>query len=154
MTTDSIEATELKAGRSLDALVAEKIFGWRRVRGAFDDGSAWYPDVVVLVPPEHIDRHTNLTTLPVDVFATTPRYSTDIAAAMPIAEKLGLSLVCSEDGWYAIKPADIIHYTYDDHPLSRPEIGLVLSTDYPRSPSETPSLAICLEALRLTGGSP
>jgi hypothetical protein len=58
---------ELKPGREMDALVAERVFGWKRLRNQV----GWYRDG---------DKSTwNM---------REPRFSTDISAAWTIVEKL------------------------------------------------------------------
>lgn len=95
----STEVRELTAGRELDALVAKKVMGWREViTGVYCISGA------AGVPPENADGW----------WKTIPRYSTDIAAAWEVVEKLRgpnddefgggefwKFLDCSEAGWRA-----------------------------------------------------
>lgn len=77
-----------------------------------------------------------------------PKFSKDIGASWSIVVSLGLSLVQSEDGWYAIKPEDIEH-------------GCVRGTDFPKislvgaegqhfEAYPTAPLAVCAAALAAT----
>ena len=111
---------DLKPGRELDALIAEKIFGWSLDPNRASDDICW------LMPPGgwHVAK-------------SVPQYSTDIAAAMEVVEKL------SEYGW---------HFS-----LTRTADGSVVAffhKDWFRRNEkliETAPHAICLAALKAVG---
>jgi len=42
-------------------------------------------------------------------------YSQDISAVWEVAEKMNISVICSEDGWYAVVTDDIIHRHSHEH---------------------------------------
>src|SRR4030042_5169505 len=114
------EVLSLKAGRELDALVAEKVMGWVWMR--LEPGHVW-GDGSILKEDEcraSLYRHDNLlavwgTLIPDDgkyphgqPSASIPYYSTDIAAAWQVVEKLrraneGEYLFTIDDAgtWYA-----------------------------------------------------
>ena len=70
-----IEIGAMQAGRELDALVAEKVMGWGGVREGYSEGSAELR--FIGKPPNGMDSK-----YPV------PMYSTDIAAAWEVLEKI------------------------------------------------------------------
>jgi hypothetical protein len=76
-------------GRELDALVAERVMGWRwlPVRFVWDD-----EPLVYLLPPGGITEDVNSTTSGAwdenRVWHSMPCYSTDIAAAWEVVEKM------------------------------------------------------------------
>ena len=84
----------MKPGRELDALVAEHVFDWGK-------GKVYHEINMV--------RHD---------LSYLPKYSTGINSALPIMTRMRISVICSEDGWYAVVTDDIIHsdvihrYTY------------------------------------------
>lgn len=113
----------VQAGRDLDALVAEKVMGWR--------WSGRY-----LVPPADVetsfwDGSCNRDGVP----RFLPRYSTDISAAWGVVEKLR-----DEVAFLDILPAA-------DHYIVK--IQSAHGTDYVTA--ETAPLAICLAALKVKG---
>ena len=63
--------SELQAGRELDALVAEKVMGWRRIESTN----------LFLIGPKHIEGGF-----------PAPHYSTDISAAWQIVEKFKMTI--------------------------------------------------------------
>jgi hypothetical protein len=71
----------LEAGRELDALVAEKIFGWQR--RPFECNA----EQRVVVPPDWTDFSVDYW-LGRDIYEHVPAYSTDIAAAWQVVERL------------------------------------------------------------------
>ena len=80
----------LTAGRELDVLVAEKVMGWRRRFGAFVDDQ-WSDDAVILLPfePGKYPKEPVYTDAPITVVSpVTPRFSTDIADAWTVVERL------------------------------------------------------------------
>jgi hypothetical protein len=66
----------MKAGRELDALVAEKVFGAKLIRSEFHEGA---PVVACDFPDRPVGS----------AFGNLPPYSTDIAAAWEVVEKVG-----------------------------------------------------------------
>lgn len=74
-----------------------------------------------------------------------PEYSTEIAAAWLVVEKVGLSVVQSDDGWYAFKPEDIEHDSVRGTDV--PRIALVGRDGQRWEPQPTMPLAVCLAAL-------
>lgn len=77
--------TELKAGRELDALVAEKVLGWKRGKRFGNGNGEWE------IPGRENDSY-KLTCY------RTPDYSTDIAAAWEIVEKLSMWVCPANNG--------------------------------------------------------
>ena len=120
----------MKAGFKLDALVAEKVLGLGVDWRCCEDGH-W-------------------TTLP-------PAYSTDIVAAWPIAEKLGIALIPLHKGptvadgvcWEAVGRCTIGHY-YAGDGCCVSEVSLSPKNDVIAT-AETAPLAICLAALKTVG---
>ena len=94
------EILAIKPGRELDALIAVKVFNWKEEVN--DDG------IKIYISHSGI-RHR---------VESLPNHSTDIKSALPIMAKMRISVICSEDGWYATVTDDIIHsdvirrYTY------------------------------------------
>jgi hypothetical protein len=89
MTRDEI--LRMKPGRELDILIAEKVFGWKRIEGPHYDynGPCEYGDV--LIPPEMSEDEAFAMMppkgkVPLGYFVT-QKYSTDISAAWEIIEK-------------------------------------------------------------------
>lgn len=120
-----------KAGRELDALVAERVMGWigvakrRRVLNLGEE-TVWL----------------GLPRKDADALLDVPRYSTRIDEAWPVALRLGLALVPqSHNGGFRWLACDLtsVHYRAD---------GILLA---PKSDTEriadTAPLAICLAAL-------
>lgn len=93
MTKDQILV--MKPGRELDALVAEHVFDWGKDK-IYHELKMVRQDLSYL-----------------------PNYSTQIYSAWPIAVKFKISVINSEDDWYAVVTDDIIHsdvihrYTYE-----------------------------------------
>ena len=132
--------TAAVAGRELDALVAEKVMGWRRLN--------YLPTYrqPPIVPPDHIPG----------LRADLPEYSTDVAASWTIVDHLtkypqsNIVAVCQpHDGNPAScrivlgGAADLSHGELLDH-LSYFGKGVTAH-------SKTVPLAICLAALKLKG---
>lgn len=158
----------MKAGRELDALIADKVLGIPWMTGRAEDeekvirryyapGRADYR--------EEIDYKnqwgTSMMTEPTD-YPELPAYSTDIVDAWPIAEKLGLIVV----------PIDVWMYAEWDRVGGEPQPGyrwaawqcdpgyIVLDAPQkwagmidelipPDTIAETAPLAICLAAIKL-----
>lgn len=115
----------MKPGRELDALVAEKVMGWNRLGR---DGPSLFG-----TPPRH--RTTD------DLSGTgtgqwhVPRYSTDIAAAWEVVERLDmLGSDGPEGGLVLLRSGDV--YMLQD------EVGI----HYESAP--TAQHAICLAAIK------
>lgn len=149
MSTPQTEQRELTAGRELDALVAEKVMGWRRSLGCFDNRNNWNPEGVILVPfpGTEYGPKREWTTNPITNTRNVPHYSTDIAAAWEVVERL------RENGW-------VIGIGIDDEPWEDPagggthgcsllgcNRGRTDATDI-REYADTTPLAICLAALK------
>lgn len=126
----------MEAGRELDALVAEKVMGWRWI--------SYNNNGFILVPP---DQHSRMK--PEYVFqdkagsrehAGLPRYSTDIAAAWEVVEKL------HEIPGYEIIDIRLCSIGYA---ILAPMGNHMKSV----STAETAPLAICLAALKAVGQS-
>jgi hypothetical protein len=103
------KAVEMKPGRELDALVAEKVMGWSRktitVAKQYHGQNEWDPPQTVSWGSDAIVQGNKVYTFDRDDQPTNaeemPKYSTDIAAAWEVAEKLHkdswrLELVTSE----------------------------------------------------------
>ena len=112
---------EMPAGREMDALVAEKVMGWRMMRGHW-------------VPPEAAPE-TNILACPTSTY----RYSTDIAAAWEVVEKVNLlepygdTLWKDQRGWvFGVHDVDGAGYAYED-------VTVI---------ADTAPLAICRAALK------
>lgn len=114
----------MNAGRELDALVAEKVMGWKLLGVNGIDGCFAIVD-------------GNSTS-----FAL-PKYSTDIAAAKEVADKVGLVFKQYENGWAAgeaghmAKADGAIPQWIEMHPILRC--------------AKTAPHAICLAALKTVG---
>jgi hypothetical protein len=114
----------MNAGRELDALVAEKVVGWIHLpeEDAFH-GARWK------------DQDTGF------IWGGPPPYSTAISVAWKVVEKMGLSLVRTDEGWMV---GDIsCGFTTDD--------GVVDGTLQYATVCKTAPLAICLAALKAVG---
>lgn len=111
----------LKPGGELDALVAEKVMGWR-----------WFTDEFntrpVLIPPGMPQQ------------CATPHYSTDIAAAWAVVEKLG------ERFRFEIRN----HEGYDWNVYVRPWDTRISMSGESVTKENLPH-AICLAALKAVG---
>lgn len=93
MSVTPTEIDALEAGRELDALVAEKVMGWQVIETDDCNGidNYWL---------SKDGQHVWL--LPHDFEAALPSYSTDIAAAWAVVEKMvadGWDWKASPDGW-------------------------------------------------------
>ena len=122
------------AGRELDALVAEKVMGWERIVMKDKPGAVSWPH-----PPKGFDVNHNR-------WSIIPHYSTDIAAAWEVVEKLApefewiLENDVKDGGWSAI--------------IYKWEGTSVVSSPIGRSDADTAPHAICLAALAAVGAVP
>jgi hypothetical protein len=111
---------QMDAGREMDAVIAEKVFAWRWIAHAWKDN----PTYRFIAPPtvEIGDRYSLASGLePLyadwDRVAKLPKYSTDIADAWQIVEKLRLigwnyiQIDCDEDLW----GADFAKLAFTEH---------------------------------------
>ena len=130
----------MEAGRELDALVAE-LMGWTGVRGAFNE--AFWP---VGTPPENqgVGVVGGL-----DIQVLVPDYSTDIAAAWEVVEKVcnwdvgDNMLVLKGQGPDPSNPDDPGNWWEAE--INGIEIGKV------KAEADTAPEAICLAALKVKG---
>ncbi len=142
----------------IDALVAERVMGWRwhKCHTPNLDGKTvyWFVSTERGVPdwwerPTECEKPERSEQNHIVKFGV-ERYSTDIAAAWEVVEKMRIAVVPSEDGWYAIVPGDILH-------------GSVRGTDVPNMTLEgregerfvvndNPARAICIAALKALDG--
>ena len=124
---------QLEPGRELDALVAEQVMGSIRA-GAYENGEPYYS-------PHHSDSGLTL-----DVISPAPDYSTDIAVAWTVVEKV-MHLKVSDD---TIQPAfQVMASSYDDvYYAGWCSLG---SNTYHWKCAPTAPHAICLAALAATG---
>jgi hypothetical protein len=137
----------MQAGRELDALVARDVFGWRVEFGESAEQRWAFVWVDGHEQPGEFRWWKGSEAESAAGWASLelPRYSTDIAAAWEVAERCGISVVRSEDGWYAVKPEDIQHGSLRG--TAFPTITLVFPEMRYPEPSPTAPLAICRAAL-------
>ena len=120
--------TVMMAGRELDALVAERVMGWKRPTREFQPWDKTGEGMVLCTPHE------------------LPRFSEDIAAAWQVVERLHsegwmLRLWLTDYGWHA----SFLHSSIredDDSRLVEVSAG---------AQNDTAPLAICLVALMAVG---
>ena len=110
----------MKAGRDLDALIAEKVMGWRVL-------STWEPGV-----PKHLLNGNGCEVVPPEF---TP-YSTDIAAALEVVGHL--------DRWCFRLEFNTLAPT-----AWTAEFPGVLTKDSVKGAGDSPAHAICLAALEI-----
>ncbi len=134
----------------LDREVAEKVMGWKPVHLITGDDHYWlcrpeaYEDMrvpIVMKDGKQGKCYLNSERLPNLAYAlAVPKFSTDISAAWQVVEKMGISVIASEDGWYAGVTKDVIH-TCDNagHEAKEVQAHFVLA--------DTAPLAICRAAL-------
>lgn len=94
----------MEAGRELDARIAIEIMGWARLATPFNTEQA------VIVPPGWTDLSAKRW-LGHPLLELVPPYSTDIAAAWPVAEKLREThgevwIRSTESGWWNCRIAE------------------------------------------------
>lgn len=123
----------MQAGRELDALVAEKVMGWKWCENDIGKESLQPPsEEYAFLSPNHpvfwADEKGYTKIM--------PHYSTNIADAWKVVEKM------RENFWVQVDVGDIIL-------CSMGEYGFVCSTI--QAEAETAPLAICLAALKAMG---
>lgn len=133
--------TNLPPGRDLDALVAEKVMGYRREKAPPDyHGQNGGTDV--LVPPG-VD-HSTWAYPPVGRIGPTyfvPSYSTRTEDAWPVVEKLPARCLITYDGrWHIRETLCVTHHG---------DSGEVTYSTRPFASGDTLAHAICLAALRV-----
>ena len=122
-----------EAGRELDALVAEKVMGWTRGLRYGNGNGEW------IEPGRENDAHKR-------TWDTTPCFSTDIAAAWQVVERM------EADGW---GHKHLFHSPGAEDPgyywtFMKPGKGIRSMSE---SHAETLPLAICLAALKAVGAA-
>lgn len=123
----------MHAGGELDALVAEKVLGWR----VYTSGRGSTIACEVLADGYEID-HIIATTHPWERASFSP--SNDIADAWRVVEKMGgLDILKVDDGWMV---GDLSRHGYTDAE------GYVEGQLYDFAEAPTAPLAICLAALK------
>ena len=130
------EILKMPAGREIDALVAEEIFGYRWVEGILAFGQP------CLISPEHYEN----TKVPIantnkrKIGGTFPRYSIKISDAWKIVEKLD-TFQFNFDNGYSTDP--------NERCLAEFGHGMLGMTDYIQVEATAPTayLAICRVAL-------
>lgn len=119
----------MKAGRELDLIVAEKLFGLC----VEDTWSGKKTPVSAMAVMEHARR-----------FDRVPHYSTDIAAAWEVVKKLGI-IVCWYEGQW-------VSGTIEKYEMGFAGSNFYLDGTFDcQSVSETAPHAICLTALKAIG---
>ncbi len=128
----------MNPGPELDALVAEQVMGWTNIRADADE--------IAFVGP----RSGQLGMAPrKDYLETIPAYSTEITAAWPLVEKLGLWVFPDEDVWIAGRPRSLSGKKYVPN-MYMDETGVV-DGRIDMVTAATAPLAICLAALQVAG---
>ena len=144
LTAEDIDA--MAAGPEMDALVAERVMGWRWLPYIEDIVLLWPPDGFpgAVLPSSPIDDLTQLSNwhyLPWQM----EEYSTDIAAAWQVWETLPPRKRLSEGEHGSGLDAGIYFEETYGGPGSRMEERIGVSAK-----AETPALAICRAALKAT----
>lgn len=149
----------MEAGRELDALVAEKVMGWRRVGKSYhtkpahrpsldhpgewlDDYDAKGPHDFLIDPSSHLDDK-RVAFCGCDSTADLPPYSTDISDAWLVVEKLRKTHCC-------IKVYSDHEYIYECTMIKDPNDPHEGRQGIYRQATTAP-LAICLAALKAVG---
>jgi hypothetical protein len=131
MTRDEILA--MNPGPELDALVAERVMGWKRTnrRPCYPEAWANYPQEWFLTPDGSVENVTNL-----------PRYSADITVAWEVMEKLR-GLFDEDYFWHiaTLRHGRVSAYFAEEYP---PATGKRIVG---RSEADTAPEAICKAAL-------
>jgi len=124
----------MQAGRELDALVAEKVMGWK-----------W-------LERDEFNEYRHLTPNGQKIQVAVPRYSTDIAAAWQIVEKIKFM----QPGWeiYGLKPDHLQKFTIEYNGFGWRAGWAPVKLDGNmtiEAEAEAAPHAICLAALRAVG---
>lgn len=120
--------SELKAGRELDALIAEKVMGWKRgPKRQYIEGENW-------LLPDGASPHYREGAVG-GLKAIIPSFSTDIAAAFEVFEKLAEQF--ADVGVHALSRGFWEAEIYDES-----------KAEWIRASARTAPLAICLAALK------
>ncbi len=127
----------MNPGPELDALVAEHVMGWTDLGPRWSDnnlsGYRWQKPTGERLAAEHFQP------------------STEITAAWPLVEKLGLWVFPHEDVWIAGRPRSLSGKEYDpdmymdEHGIVDGRLDMVTAATAP--------LAICLAALKVSGAA-
>ena len=127
--------TELNPGRELDALVAEKVMGWKPYMFPNPIHGFGQPSELLMDAESAIE---------LDLI---PRYSTDIAAAWKVVEKVKLNIITRyQDKWLCTNVGSDFQF-WCEYP-NRYEN---LNDDSYCELGDTAPHAICLAALRAVG---
>lgn len=120
---------KLDAGRELDALIAEKVMGW-----TWDESTAWSPS----------GGRNSRTGRPDDPWWWLPHYSTDIAAAWEVFEKIPMTIYAPHASLAAGEYENVDQWVAEARLPSKESIS---------ESADTAPLAICLAALKALGSS-
>ncbi len=133
--------TDLPPGRELDALVAEKVMGYRREKTPPDaQGENGGTDVLVPAVIDH-PPYTYPPLGPIGLAYFVPRYSTDLEAAGLVSANLPKRWLAAYDGrWHVRETLSVTHHG---------ESGEATYTTRPLGSGETLAHAICLAALNI-----
>jgi Phage ABA sandwich domain len=137
----------MEPGEELDLLVAE-IVGWDRKHAVVECEDRWYSYCknCGLTGAEALPAGSKRTwDTPCD---TPPPYSTDIAAAWKVVEKLRLSLEPTEKGWACGRRNEECYFDVKE------TTAIIDGTIYDLAETPTAPHAICLAALRAVGITP
>ena len=116
---ERVDIDNMPAGREMDVLVAERVMGWE------------YEHPVWRLPSGGFVVYK-------------PVFSISISAAWEVVEKMRISVIQSEDGWYAAVTEDVIHTFSCNNP---PNISKEVHGKY-WAVAEIAPLAICRAALK------
>jgi hypothetical protein len=133
---------KMKPGRELDALIAEKVMGWSR---NLDDKYGERP----WKRPDGTQVVTDFLSAPCDM--KMPKYSTDIAAAWQVAEKLKLCVWPTNKGRWFVFQEDFDEDYGDEYWFGGDSIDETVKTTRNGAVADTAALAICLSALKFLG---
>ena len=134
----------MDAGRDLDALIAEHVFGWRKVHGPKTDYGGPCESFDVLVPPTIDDPFPHYPPRgSIKPWYWCNNWSTDIRLALPLAERYGIAIIPQSkgDGAYRWLACDVEMVIYRGS-----EINIVPINDTDIS-ADTVPLAICKAVL-------
>lgn len=141
------DVMQMEAGRELDALVRERVFGpWDASRC----GVCGWP--LSSDSTGCIVGFCSMRPVPARRADEPPPFSTVFFAAVLLVDLLRLSVVYSEDGVYALAPDDIVHGCVRG--TDAPSLTLVGREHEHLAASETAPLAICRAALLACAAAP